>query len=88
MLKQIIVTLPNICSSYFEASLFAGIFSLTFFGFLRIGEVVQSGISDHTLEVDAICIDCMQTINNVTIHQKLISMAKKKLCKFQRILKK
>ena len=59
MLKQIIGTLPNICSSYFEASLFAGIFSLTFFGFLRIGEVVQSGISDHTLEVDAICIDCM-----------------------------
>ena len=68
MLKQIIGTLPNMLSSYFEAILFASICSLAFFVFLRIGEVFQSGIADHTIEVDAICIDYMQNIINVTIN--------------------
>jgi hypothetical protein len=54
LLKQIIEALPNICSSYFEATLFSSIFHYHYFAFLRIKEVVQSGISDHTLEVDVI----------------------------------
>jgi hypothetical protein len=54
LLKQTIEALPNICSSYFEATLFASIFHYHYLAFLRIEEVVQSGISDHTLEVDAI----------------------------------
>jgi hypothetical protein len=52
LLKQIIEALPNICSSYFEATLCSSIFHYHYFVFLRIKEVVQSGISDHTLEVD------------------------------------
>jgi hypothetical protein len=52
--KIIIEALPNICSSFFEATLFACIFHYHYLAFLRIEEVVQSGISDHTLEVDAI----------------------------------
>ena len=35
---------------------------------MRIEEVVQPGISDHTLEVDAICIHYMQNIINVTMN--------------------
>jgi hypothetical protein len=54
ILKQIIEALPNICSAYFEATLFASIFHYHYLAFLRIGEVVQSEISDHTLEVNAI----------------------------------
>ena len=54
LLKQIIEALPNICCSYFEATLFASIFHYHYLAFLRIEEVVQSGISDHTLEIDAI----------------------------------
>ena len=54
LLTQIIEALPNICSSYFEATLFASIFHCHYFAFFRIKEVVQSGISDHTLEVDEI----------------------------------
>ena len=54
LLKQIIEALPNMCSSYFEAVLFSSIFHYHYFAFLRIKEAVQSGISDHTLEVDVI----------------------------------
>jgi hypothetical protein len=54
LLKQIIEALPNICNSYFEATLFASIFHCHYLAFLRIEEVVQPEISDHTLEVDAI----------------------------------
>lgn len=63
----------NICSSYFEAILFAG--------FLRIGEVVQPGISHHTLVVNVIYLDYIQNIINVTINSP-------KTSKLQRILKK
>jgi hypothetical protein len=35
---------------------------------LRIEEVVQSGISDHALEVDVICIHYMQSKINVTMN--------------------
>ena len=54
LLKQIIEALPNICSSFFEATLVGSIFHNHYLGFWGIEEVVQSGISDHTLEVDAI----------------------------------
>ena len=35
LVKQIIEALPNKCSSYIEAILFANIFSLAFFGFVE-----------------------------------------------------
>ena len=35
LVKQIIETLPTICSSYIEAMLFASMFSLAFFGFVE-----------------------------------------------------
>ena len=54
LLKQIIEALPNICSSYFEATLVGSIFHNHYLAFWGIEEVVQSGISDHTLEVDVL----------------------------------
>jgi hypothetical protein len=36
--------------------------------FLRIEEVFQSGISDHVLEVEVICIHYMQIKINVTMN--------------------
>ena len=68
LLKQIIEALPNICSSYFEATLFASIFHYHYLAVLRIEKIVQSEISDHTLEVDVICIYYMQNIINVTMN--------------------
>jgi hypothetical protein len=38
-LEKIIGCLSNVCASHFEAGLFRAVFSLMFFGFLRIGEV-------------------------------------------------
>ena len=68
LVKQIIEALPNICSSCIEAILFASIFHSHYLALLGIGEVVQSGISDNTLEVDAICRYYLQNISNVTIN--------------------
>jgi hypothetical protein len=85
LLKQIIEALPNICSSYFEATLFASIFHYHYLGFFRIEEVVQSGISDHTLEFVAILYRLYAKHNqcNNEFIKKMISMAKHKLCNFK-----
>ena len=40
-LSKIIHALPVVCYSAFEATLFSAIFSLAFFGFFRVGELVQ-----------------------------------------------
>ena len=41
-LCDLIKILPAVCSSNFEASLFAAAFSVAFFGFFRVGELVSS----------------------------------------------
>ena len=41
LLVKIIHALPNICYSNFESTLFAALFSLAFFGFMRVCELVQ-----------------------------------------------
>ena len=42
LLCDLIRILPAVCSSKFEASLFAAAFAVAFFGFFRIGELVSS----------------------------------------------
>ena len=53
LLSRITEVLPTVCSSMFEASLFSAAFSLAFFGFLRVGELVADSTSfcNHTLLV-------------------------------------
>jgi hypothetical protein len=41
ILSAMIQTLPTICKSHYEASLFSTIFTTAFFGFFRMGELVQ-----------------------------------------------
>ena len=51
-LALIMAALDNICSSEYEATLFKAAFSLSFFGFLRIGEVAaqsKSNVPAHVL---------------------------------------
>ena len=50
VLSEMLKILPNICLSYYEANLFAAIFSLAFFAFLRIGEIVESGKAYHVVQ--------------------------------------
>ena len=68
--------------------MFASIFSLAFFGFLenRISSLIW--ISDHTLEIDAICIDYLQNIINVAINSSKTDQCGKKNWQIQKILKK
>ena len=42
LLCDLIKILPAVCSSNFEASLFAAAFSVALFGFFRVGELVSS----------------------------------------------
>jgi hypothetical protein len=41
ILSAMIQTLPTICKSHYESSLFSTIFTTAFFGFFRMGELVQ-----------------------------------------------
>ena len=40
LLRKLIVALPSVCSSTYEAKMFTCVFSLAFFGLFRIGELV------------------------------------------------
>ena len=41
-LKRIIQVLPEVCSSNYEAALFKAIFTMAFFGFFRVCELVHN----------------------------------------------
>lgn len=58
ILCKIILALPNICSSQYESILFSSLFSLAFFGFFRVGELVQNSkiTVAHALQVHNICL--------------------------------
>ena len=58
ILVKVILALPNICSSQYESFLFSSLFSLAFFGFFRVGELVQSSKTTvaHALQVQNVCI--------------------------------
>lgn len=45
MLKSLISALPSICDNVYEQKLFAAAFTLAFFGFLRVSEIVGQGKS-------------------------------------------
>lgn len=50
ILKQILGVLPCICSSQFEAVLFAAAFSLAFHGLFRVGELtIGAKLTNHTI---------------------------------------
>lgn len=42
-LQQLIPVLPSVCTNTYEASLFKAAFTLAFFGFLRVSEIVGQG---------------------------------------------
>lgn len=53
LLSKLLKSLPNVCKSVYETSLFSAIFSLAYFGFFRIGELVVSspGLHGHVINV-------------------------------------
>ena len=58
LLVKIIQVLPVVCSSVYETTLFSAIFSLAFYGFLRVGELVVASKGEwghallaHTVKV-------------------------------------
>ena len=41
LLKRLIQSLPFVCTSVYESTMFASAFSLCFFGLLRVGEITS-----------------------------------------------
>ncbi|VDI01631.1 Hypothetical predicted protein [Mytilus galloprovincialis] len=68
ILDKLISLLPSVCLSQYETLLFSGLFSLAYFGFFRIGELVvnKSLAHSHTLSLD----DFSFSDNNVSINLK------------------
>lgn len=55
VLKQILPVLRNVCDSYYETIMFSAAFSLSFFGFMRIGEIAYlNKNADHVLQISDI----------------------------------
>lgn len=59
LLRQLISSLPTVCSSQYEATLFTAAFSLAYFGLLRVGEFTTTNKSPST--------HCLK-LHNVTVH--------------------
>ena len=57
ILERLVTVLTKVCDSKFEQLLFSSIFSLAFFGFLRIGEIADSSCSDHIIQIDDVQLD-------------------------------
>ena len=64
ILRSIVGALPAICYSSFEAQLFKAIFSLAFFGFFRIGELVVSNLNcdGHALLINDVHIEGLSAL--------------------------
>ena len=67
ILSKIIPSLPRVCSSNYESILFSAVFTIAFFGFFRVGELVQNTRSDvgHALQTSNVKI--LTSINALEI---------------------
>ena len=67
ILNKIIPSLPSVCSSNYESILFSAVFTIAFFGFFRVGELVQNTRSDvgHALQTSNVKI--LTSINALEI---------------------
>ena len=67
ILTKIVLALPTICSSTYETKLFSALFTTAFFGFFRVGELVQNSfmIQGHALLFEN--VKYLPEINSVEI---------------------
>ena len=67
ILRKIVLALPTICLSTYESKLFSSLFTMAFFGFFRVGELVQSSKATigHALQAENICF--MPELNSIRI---------------------
>lgn len=56
ILRKIIIALPSVCTSHYEASLFSAIFTTTFFGYFGIEELVQNSSREvgHAIQTSGV----------------------------------
>lgn len=79
LLVKIIQTLPLVCSSSYESALFAALFSVAYYGFLRVGELVVANKSDfgHALLAHNVSVCDSQDMVQIKLpHSKTDQMGK------------
>lgn len=59
ILSRLVSVLHHVCDSFYETQLFVSAFCLSFFGFLRIGEIAYVGKSSdyHVLDISDVVLD-------------------------------
>ena len=76
MFQAFPMALKNVTSSAYEALLFSTAFSVAFFGFLRIGEMIATGKSgDNSRIIQISDVVVYDTLKSLCAFLKLISMA-------------
>jgi len=73
ILKQLITVLPAICSSSFEVCLFRSVFSLAYFGFMRVGEyacISKNNQVGHALRIGDVVVNHNNSIDVLFQHSK------------------
>lgn len=70
LLSRIIKMLPSICCSEFEAALFSSAFSLSFHGFLRVGEVAYNkvGQAQQVITMDNVKVVKEDGLEKIHLH--------------------
>lgn len=77
ILTTIVQTLPSICHSYYESTLFTTIFVTAFFGFFRMGELVQNTKQDvgHAIQVQNVSYSPLDNTIKIVLHHSKTDQA-------------
>ena len=79
LLRKIIEILPSICRSTYESNLFSAAYSLAYFGFLRVGEIVaeSNNRATHALSLSDVNLSSQNTVIEMRIpHSKTDQLGK------------
>nr|XP_034335988.1 uncharacterized protein LOC117692391 isoform X1 [Crassostrea gigas] len=77
ILTTTVQTLPSICHSYYESTLFTTIFVTAFFGFFRMGELVQNTKQDvgHAIQVQNVSYSPLDNTIKIVLHHSKTDQA-------------
>ena len=78
MLHKLLNTLPLVCSLPYEVNLFSAVFTTAFFGYFRMGELVQNSCRElgHAIQVQDVRITSANSVQILLKHSKTDQMGK------------
>ena len=78
ILHKLLNTLPLVCSLPYEVNLFSAVFTTAFFGYFRMGELVQNSCRElgHAIQVQDVRITSANSVQILLKHSKTDQMGK------------